>query len=155
MTIMNLFTFTNRTKKPRMYMRGCVMVLAALLCTASVAHADPTQEEVFKSISNSVDGKTDGGKVLAVVSCIIGAFGLMVWLSKREKRVTTPRALNHQGRLMREIIKTAGLKPSEARRLKALAEELGDKGEPLESPITLMLCPSLMKKARGVEEVAR
>jgi len=155
MKIMNLSMLLEKTKKPRMYMRGCVMGLAALLCTVSNAQANPSQDEVFKSISSSVDGNTDGGKVLAVVACIAGAFGVMVWLSKREKRVAVPRALNHQGRLMREIIKTAGLKPSEARRLKSLAEELSEKGQPLESPITLMLCPSLMKKARGVEDVAR
>lgn len=128
----------------------------ALVLTFSILHlpfsisvsANPTQEDVFKSINESVGQSVDGTKVLAMLAAAVGIVIVLVLFNRRQVREATPRALNHQGKLMREMAKTAGLKPAEARQLKVLAEALAAAGEPLQSPITLMLCPSLMKRAR-------
>jgi len=111
--------------------------------------ANPTQEDVFKSINQSVDSTVDGTKLLAVLAAGVGIVIILVLFNKRQVREATPRPLNHQGKLMRELMKTAGLKSGEARQLKTLADGLEAAGEPLESPVTLMLCPSLMQRARG------
>jgi hypothetical protein len=113
------------------------------------ASAGPTQEDVFKSINENVGQTVDGTKVLAVLAAGAGIVIILVLFNRRQVREAIPRPLNHQGKLMREMMKTAGLKPAEARQLKVLADQLAAAGEPLESPITLMLCPSLMQRARG------
>jgi uncharacterized protein YneF (UPF0154 family) len=134
------------------------ITLFALVFTFSIFHfpfsmnadsalASPTQEDVFKSIQNSENESVDGGKVLAVLAIAVGLVIVLTLFSRRQKREAVPKALNHQGKLMREMMKTAGLKSSEVRQLKALADEIAAAGEPLESPLTLMLCPSLIRKS--------
>jgi hypothetical protein len=113
----------------------------------SAAFAKPTQEDVFKSIQSNVDESVDGGKVLAVLAVGVGLAIVLTLFSRRQKREATPKALNHQGKLIREMMKTAGLKANEVRQLKVLADEMAAAGQPLESSLTLMLCPSLMKKS--------
>jgi hypothetical protein len=69
------------------------LVLCSALCVLTSempAHATPTQEDVFKSISSNVDDKVDGQKVLG----------------------------------------------------------LAEKNQPVKNLVTLLLCPSLIKKAR-------
>jgi hypothetical protein len=114
---------------------------------ADSAFAKPTQEEVFKSIQKSENESVDGGKVLAVLAAAAGLAIVLTLFSRRQKREAVPKALNHQGKLMREMMKTAGLKTNEVRQLKLLADELAAAGEPLDSPLTLMLCPSLLKQS--------
>lgn len=53
-----------------------------------------------------------------------------------------PRALNHPGKLMREISKGVNLKSSEIRQLKVLAQQ-----QQVSNPLVLLLCPSLLAKA--------
>jgi hypothetical protein len=113
----------------------------------SAAFGKPTQEDVFKSIQNNVDESVDGGKVLAVLAIGVGLAIVLTLFSRRQKREATPKALNHQGKLLREMMKTAGLRANEVRQLKVLADEMAAAGQPLESSLTLMLCPSLIKKS--------
>src|ERR1700753_503825 len=80
------------------------------MTTRSAAFAAPTQDEVFKNIQNGVDGSVDGGKVLAVLAIGVGLAIVLTLFNRREKRDATPKALNHQGKLLREMMKTAGLK---------------------------------------------
>jgi hypothetical protein len=114
----------------------------------SAAFATPTQEEVFKSIQNSENESVDGGKLVAVLAVGAGLAIVLTLFSRRQKREAVPKALNHQGKLLREMMKTAGLKTSEIRQLKALADEIAAAGEPLDNPLTLMLCPSLVENSR-------
>jgi hypothetical protein len=51
--------------------------------------------------------------------------------------------LNHQGRLLKEIARTCDLRSSEIRQLKQLA----DTREDVSSPLTMLLCPSLLTQA--------
>ena len=113
------------------------------------AFAGPTQEDVFKSINENVGASADGGKLLAFLAAGVGVAIILVLFNRRQTRAAVPQPLNHQGKLLREIIKTTGMRPEDGRRLKALADQMGDAGTPLESPVTLLLCPSLLKKARG------
>ena len=117
----------------------------------SAAFASPTQDEVFKSIQQSENETVDGGKVLAVLAAGVGLAIVLTLFSRRQKREAIPKPLNHQGKLMRELMKTAGLKSGEVRQIKALADEIAAEGEPLDSAITLLLCPSLLKKTPAKE----
>lgn len=130
--------------------RRIVWSAFALVSTfmAAAASATPSQEDVFKSISNSVDNSVDGRKVLAVIAFIVAIAIVAALFNKRDVRQTAPKVLNHQGKLLRELKKTAGLNGEQIKHLKALADDLGTRGEPLESTVTLMLCPSLMNRAR-------
>jgi hypothetical protein len=126
----------------------CTFALIIICSLATTpAFADPTQEDVFRSISDNVDGTVDGRKVLAVLAAAVAVVIILVVFSKRQKRQTLPKPLNHTGKLLRELTKTAGLKPGQARQLKEMLEELNAAGTEVESPVTLMLCPSLMKKS--------
>ncbi len=135
---------------------GARKSFAVLLLTFAICHlpfalsasANPTQQDVFKSINENVGQSVDGRKVLAVLALAVGIVIVLVLFNRRQTRQAVPTALNHQGKLLREMMKTAGLKPAEARQLKVLADQAAAAGEPVESPITLLLCPSLMKRLR-------
>ena len=131
--------------------------LPLLLFTFAICHlpfampasAAPTQEDVFKSINENVGSTVDGKKLLAILAAVGGVAIILVLVNRRQTtRPVVPQALNHQGKLLREVMKTAGLKPAEARQLKVLAERAAAAGEPVSSPITLLLCPSVMKKVK-------
>jgi hypothetical protein len=130
----------------------CSAILALALChlllTASFSSAAPTQEEVFKSLSNNLGPTVDGKKVFAVFLAFVGGAILLAAMSKRQKKAAAPQKLNHQGKLMRELVKTAGLTRSEVKTLQALTQQLQTAGQPLRSPLTLMLCPSLTRQPR-------
>lgn len=110
------------------------------------ASATPTQEEVFQSIQNNLGPQIDGSKVFALFLTAVGVAMILVVLSKRQKRAALPQKLNHQGKLMRELIKSAGLTRGEAKALGTMVEQLETAGQPLRSPLTLMLCPSLTRR---------
>jgi hypothetical protein len=122
-----------------------------ILTSALPAQANPTQEDVFKSISGNMNDKVDGQKVLGVCAAAAGLVILLVLINKRQLREDLPKVTNHQGKLIRELMKTAGLKASQIRQLKAINANLAAKGEPVKNLATLLLCPSLIKKARETE----
>ncbi|MDB5323857.1 MAG: hypothetical protein JWN40_5488 [Phycisphaerales bacterium] len=101
------------------------------------------QEDVFKSISDNVGGTTDP-KVFYVVALIgTGLVLLLVVINNLKKRQASPRAVNHQGKLLKEILKSLPLKKGEIKHLKTMAVE-----QRCASPLTLILCPSVL--ARGI-----
>lgn len=150
--------------------RRAARVVAALVCfscfillPSSVLSAAPSQEDVFRSIQQNV-GKTtdDTGKGLGVLAGGAGALILALLVGSRmRRRQSAPKAVNHAGKLFREVLKSVPLKPAELRQLKALAEETRreDSGaEPVENPLTLILCPSVLAKSlkgRGAAKVDR
>jgi hypothetical protein len=134
-------------------------LLGLLLFSAFIIHhssfpaqATPTQEDVFKSIQTNVNDPVDGEKVLAFFAVLVGAAILIAVFNRRQKIVADPRPLNHQGKLVRELMKSAGLKTAQIRQLKALRDELAEQDQPVENLVTLLLCPSLIKKARDSQK---
>jgi hypothetical protein len=109
-----------------------------------VIAAAPTQQDVFKSISDNVGGSTDPMVFYVVGLIAVGLVLLLVVVNSLKKRSSLPRPVNHQGRLMREVLKRLPLRRRELKQLKALAAEQG-----CTSPLTFVLCPSLLAKGLG------
>src|SRR5687768_7170852 len=84
----------------------------------------------------------DPSKLLALLAAAGGLAVLLVALGYRRQREVSPKGLNHRGKLLKEMCKAIPLKPSEVRQLKLLAEH-----QDLSSPLTLLLCPSLLARA--------
>jgi len=101
------------------------------------------QEDVFKSISDNV-GRTTDPKVFYVVGLLaVGLVLLLVAVNSYKKKRSSPKAVNHQGKLIKEILKSVPLKGGEVKHLRTMASE-----QQCVSPLTLVLCPSLL--ARGM-----
>jgi hypothetical protein len=127
-------------------MRLRTIILGVLAFTfgliASSLRAAPTQEDVFKSISDNMGQKSDSGTFLAVLAGMAAVIILIAVVSKRRERVTTPKVLNHQGKLLKEVLRGTNLRPAEARLLKSLAES-----QSLDNSLVMLLCPSVLEKA--------
>jgi hypothetical protein len=107
----------------------------------------PTQEDVFKSIKNSVDEPSSSGRVLPFLMAGAAVIILLAVFTQRRKREFSPKALNHQGKLLKEVLKTVPLRSAEVKQLKLLAESnRGAVTGPI-SPLTLLLCPSLFAQS--------
>jgi hypothetical protein len=132
-------------------LRGCaILALNFALCASSSALAAPPtrrQEEVLRSINQSVGQPVDGTKVLASLLAILGVVVMIALLSQRQKRSVTPKTLNHPGKLLKEVSRTVNLKPAELKQLKVLTEDTD-----ISSPLVLLLCPSVL--ARTIKENA-
>ena len=127
-------------------MPGGVLVLAT---TAIARAAGPTQTDVFKSIQDSVGERHDVNSTPVILLALGGALVLavLVWMSRREqKKAVAPEALNHAGKLAKEVVKQVSLKPQELKQLRTLAESVGDQSGETPDPLTLLLCPSLLAK---------
>jgi hypothetical protein len=130
------------------FMKMIVSFAAMVLSTnlGSRCLAQPSQSDVLKSIGEGIDNQGgDPTRVLALFIAALGLTLLLLVLSHRRKRVVAPKALNHPGKLLREISRAINLRPAEIRQLKLLAEQ-----QSLASPLTLLLCPSLL--ARGIKD---
>ena len=57
-----------------------------------------------------------------------------------------PKAVNHAGKLLKELQKAVGIRPAEVKQLRILADASDDQGTPLDNPLVLLLCPSLLAK---------
>lgn len=115
----------------------------------SPTSAQPTQEEVFKSIGDNVNEPLDSKHMIAVLAGIGGSVALLVVVGHWRRRERRPKAVNHHGRLMKEVLRNVGLKRSEIKQIKALAQDLRPRGrdDRVESPLTLLLCPTLLAEA--------
>jgi hypothetical protein len=113
------------------------------------AAAQPTQEEVFRSIGENVNEPVDSGRVLGVLAGIAGVIVLLAVISQRRKRDATPKALHHHGKLLKEVLGSVSIKGAEMKQLKAIVQDGKSRGESgaAESPLTLLLCPSVLVKA--------
>ena len=122
----------------------CVLVTSwftlFFLCATSVAA--PTQQEVFKSIQDNVGSTTDPKKFFAFLIGVVALGILLTVLSKRKQRQVTPKVLNHQGKLLKEVVRQIDLRPAELRQLKTLADS-----QDVSSPLTLLICPSVLAQA--------
>jgi hypothetical protein len=132
---------------------GLLLLLAVgvWLSASPSAHAEPTQEEVLRSIGRNVSQPVDSGRTLGVLAAVAGALVLLVIVGQRRgRRPAGPKVVHHHGKLLKEVLRSVPLKPAEVRQLKILAEQsraAGDGGEPIQSPLTLVLCPSVLARA--------
>ena len=112
---------------------------------ATAAAAQLRQEDVFKSISEKVGGPGDPTPLYVMAAIAVGVIlvvSVANWFARRRAR---PRATNHRGKLIKEVLRRIPLRGAEVKQLKVMAVEQG-----CESPLTLVLCPSLM--AKGIQE---
>jgi hypothetical protein len=125
--------------------RACLLLACGLwlLASSSPSLAQPTQEQVFRSIGENLDRqKTDSGRTMALCTAAAGLTLLLVVLSQFRKREVAPRAFNHPGKLQKQLAKSLHLKPVEIKQLKVLADQQG-----VTNPLTLLLCPSVLAKS--------
>lgn len=120
---------------------GGGLVLAALLLCAPVARG-ATEDEVIKSISQSVGGKSDPTPFFWGIGAIVAVALLLSIFNRRGQREAVPKALHNPGKLLKQLVTDINLGPTEMRQLKTLAE-----AENVQNPLTLLLCPSLLSKA--------
>jgi hypothetical protein len=145
------FQQSGRKSRARKHLPIWYFILCSAFCihhSAFSARANPSMEDVSKSISSNMDEKVDGRKVIGFLAGFAGLVILMVLINNRQQRKEVPKVTNHQGRLMRELMRSAGLKRSQIRQLKSLSDDLADRSQPVENLVTLLLCPSLIRKAR-------
>ncbi len=107
------------------------------------------QEDVFKSISENVGGSADPTIMYAVGIGTVVLVVVLVLANKFKNRQARPKAVNHQGRLIRELTRKLPLKKSEIRHLRLMAAEQG-----CDSPLTLILCPSILAKGLAAKSKA-
>jgi hypothetical protein len=112
---------------------------------ATAAAAQLRQEDVFKSISENVSGSGDPTPFYAMALVGVGIILVLIVVNQFMKRQARPRAVNHQGKLVKEMLRRLPLRGGEVKQLRLMAAEQG-----CESPLTLVLCPSLM--AKGIQE---
>lgn len=122
--------------------------------TVSDALAAPSPEDVFRSVSDSAAQRQQGGHATALLLCGAGGLILLLLLGTRARRQqAAPQPLNHSRKLMREVMKAVPLRRGELKQLRLLAEVpaiAGDGhggGEAIQSPLTLLLCPSVLARA--------
>ncbi len=130
---------------------GMVRLLAGVLVVFATgfANAGPTQNDVFKSIQESVGERHEVNSTPVILLALGGGLVLatLVYMSRREqKKFAAPEALNHPGKLSKELVKEVRLKPAEMRQLKMLADSIGDQIGERPDPLALLLCPSLLAK---------
>jgi hypothetical protein len=121
------------------------VIAAAAAAGGAIWHpliaAAATQEDVLKSISENVGGKSDPTPLIWGVAAIVAVALLLSIFNRRTQRVASPKALNNPGKLLKELVADINLRPTELKQLKTLADT-----ERLEFALTLLLCPSLLSK---------
>ena len=127
-----------------------------LLASSAPALAAPSPEDVFRSVSDNVSQRTDGGRATAILLCAAGGLILLLLLGTRARRQkAAPQPLNHSRKLMREVMRSVPLRRAELKQLRLLAEAPGAVGasdgavigSPVQSPLTLLICPSVLARA--------
>lgn len=108
-------------------------------------------EDVFKSTQQSINQGPGSQRALAIALGVVAIAILLLVLAQRRRQGALPQGLNHPKRLAREVLKATPLKPGDLRQLQKLANE-----QEVQSPLTLLLCPSLLAKAaRGKSHAER
>lgn len=103
-------------------------------------------EQVFESTRQNFNQSHSGSQWLPLLIAVAALAAVLIVLHYRRQRETLPQAVKSPRRLLREINKMVPLRSAELKQLRALAEE-----QNCQSPLTLLLCPSLLTKAVGTQ----
>ena len=111
-----------------------------------------TQDEVFRSFKQNLS--QSGYSESAIIGCVAGAIGLILLLAffnRQNNRKAKAKAVNHYGKLVKELLKKLPLRPAEVKQLRLLADSENAQAEEnrprIENPLVLILCPSLLARA--------
>src|ERR1700677_3656770 len=94
------------------------LFLAVIAASVSPALALVSQDDVFRSLTQNMDSEPDYGKLLPWLFAIAGLIAVIIYIRQRQKRQAVPKALNHPGKLVREVVRLADLDPDELKALK-------------------------------------
>ncbi len=129
------------------------LVAVAFLVAQAPVSAAPTQDEVFKSISDNMGNSHDPGMGdKTIKGVLVGAVGLVVLLTfvgMRQRKPRSAKTLNHAGKLTKELLKKIPLRKAELKAIRTLAEVKVDDARVVENPLVLMLCPSVLSRCAG------
>ena len=78
-------------------------------------------EDVFRSTGEQLNAAPGSRTMTALLLLGLGIVLVLVLINNRLKRQTTPRVLNHHGRLIREVRRKVALRSADLKRLKAIA----------------------------------
>jgi hypothetical protein len=120
--------------------------MSLLLLVPRAALANPTQDDVFRSLTQNMEEQPDYSKIIPWIFAVAGLVVVVIFMRQWQRRQAVPKVLNHPGKLIREVTKLAEIDAAEMKKLKNRAEELG-----CDNPLTLLLCPSLMEKPQGAK----
>jgi hypothetical protein len=128
--------------------RSLILALLLVSLTQSRLFATPSQQEVFKSIQESMGPRTEVDSTPVLILAAGGVIALVVLsvLSRRQQKAGSPAALNNPKKLLKEVMREISLKPAEVKQLKLLADSVETQTGEAASPLMLLLCPSLMGK---------
>jgi len=122
---------------------GCRMAtligMALLLLAPSTAWGTPTEEDILRSFNENMDQPPDYGRLIPWLFALAGAVVVVVYFRQWQKRQAVPRPLNNPRKLIREMANAIDIDPAELKRITQQAKDLN-----CESPLTLLLCPSLL-----------
>ena len=90
---------------------GVSAAVSFLFLTAR-AYAAPTQEEVFQSITQHEYSTVDISKIFPYLIAGVAGIVFLVWFTHRRRYQIVPRALNHTGKLLKEVSKKIYLRPA-------------------------------------------
>jgi len=129
----------------------CLGVVSIWLVMPSALRAAPTEQDVFKSIHDSVGERTEFDSRPVILLGLVGGGIMLVFVAfnKRQQQrapVGQKPLVNHPGRLMKEVLREVPLKPAEMKQLKLLAESVQSQVGETPQPLTMLLCPSLLAK---------
>jgi hypothetical protein len=132
----------NRTRFTPRAIWASIGAIGAMGFARLAQAAGPTQEDVFRSISQNVGSQGENRSAAPFFYLMLGIIGLILVIHFRRKRTTEPGTLNHPGKLMKELSRALGLSKAEVRQLRLLAKQAS-----IDSPIVLLLCPSVLALA--------
>ncbi len=106
--------------------------------------SDVSLDEVFKSTQQNMQQSAAPERVIVLVLCAAALVVILVVLQQRRKRQAIPKPVNHHGKLLKEMLRTAPLRSPQLKLIRQIAAE-----QECCSPLVPLLCPSLL--ASGIE----
>ena len=99
-------------------------------------------EDVFKSAQENMTDTPSSGRLIGLILGGVAIILVLVVVQQLRKRSGVPKPVNHQGRLVKEVVAGLPIKKAELRHLRKLAEAEG-----CSSPLVLLLTPSVLIRA--------
>ena len=137
------------SRHPSMWRFNLALSLFLLMAFLTPAlHAAPSQNDVFKSIQESMDKPQDFD--YRPVLLLVGGGGVAVLLllvvNRRQKGTRPSQTLNSPAKLMKEVLREISLNSGEVKQLKLMAAAVENPTPHETNPLVLLLCPSVMAK---------